>query len=197
MKNRELKKIQTRKTLVSKAHSLFNEFGVSNIGMRKLAEESGLGLGTYYNYFKNKDEIIFSISHSIFLNSFEGVGRCKGKDVSEKLSELVIKVLDSMSEDVEIILYLVQIISNPEHYADDESEGRIFNEAHISNYSKLVKDIIGGNIINIDEDDFARLAWHHLMIFLYMWFMDSSKNKLHTKKFIKTTNKALCFGVVG
>lgn len=196
MKYREQKKLETRNRLLAKAHSLFNEYGVADIGMRRLAQESDLGLGTYYNYFKNKDEIVFAISNKIFLNSFEKVGNCTGEDISEKLSSLVIKVLKNMNEDVEIILHLVQIISNPDHYTDENSEGRIFSETHITNYSKLVNNLVGDEIVKIDGSTFSRLAWHHLMIFLYMWFMDKSKNKAKTKSFIKCSNTALCFGVL-
>jgi len=196
---RDLKKIETRARLVQLAHELFNEYGVSEIGMRKLASESGIGLGTYYNYFKTKDEIIFAISDKIFTDAFKKkVSYEENKNVDANLTKLVLSILKSLNKNSEIILQLVQIISNPAHYQDEKSEGRMFTEKHISSYSTMVLNLLPSDVdkSQISLDDFCRLSWHQLMIFIYMWFMDSSKGHKKTKEFIENTHRTLCYGII-
>lgn len=58
---REEKKLRTRTMILSKSMYLFMEKGVDNVGMRELASNCDLGIGTYYNYFQSKDEVVISL----------------------------------------------------------------------------------------------------------------------------------------
>ncbi|EQC47304.1 TetR/AcrR family transcriptional regulator [Bacteriovorax sp. Seq25_V] len=58
---REEKKKKTREMILEKSYELFTDKGVSNVGMRELAQKCNLGIGTYYNYFKSKDEVVISL----------------------------------------------------------------------------------------------------------------------------------------
>ncbi|OUR96278.1 hypothetical protein A9Q84_07930 [Halobacteriovorax marinus] len=199
LSHRDLKKAETRSHLVLMAHELFMKHGVSEIGMRKLAQVSGLGLGTYYNYFKTKDEIVFAISGELFSKAFKKKLKPKeGSSVDENLTAIVLGILKSLNKDSEIILQLVQIISNPNHYLDKSSEGRKFTEKFVESYSSMILDILPRESVRSDSSqvDFGRLCWHQLMIFIYMWFMDSSKGHKSTKVFIENTHKVLCYGIV-
>lgn len=197
---REAKKAQTKKSLIDKAQLLFNENGVEGIGIRDLAKESGVGLGTYYNYFKTKDEIIFSIADKIFSHLFTSCLKdieFSSKDSTvEKLNNLVIYLLENLSRNREVVVQLVQIISITKHYIDSESEGRKFTERHIINYSSLVSSILGDVTLRIERADFGRLCWHQFMIFIYMWFMDQTKNHVATKEFINSTHITLIYGAL-
>lgn len=198
LSHRDSKKRETRAKLVLHAHKLFKEFGVSEIGMRKLASQSNLGLGTYYNYFKTKDEIIFAISDKLFTDAFPKKRISSNLDqIDLKLTDLVVGILKSLNKNSEIIFQLVQIISNPIHYKDEESEGRKFTEKFIGLYSSMVLEVIPNHKDQSQSanEDFARLCWHQLMIFIYMWFMDKSRGHKKTKKFIENTHKTLCYGI--
>lgn len=58
---REEKKLKTKNMILSKSMHLFLEKGVDNVGMRELAQNCDLGIGTYYNYFQSKDEVVISL----------------------------------------------------------------------------------------------------------------------------------------
>jgi AcrR family transcriptional regulator len=196
LSHRDNKKLETRSKIIKKAHELFNKYGVADIGMRKLASESGLGLGTYYNYFRTKDEIVFAISDNIFLDSFEKAAISKDTKIDKRLNKLVVSILENMNSDSEIIFYLVQIISNPDHYVEENSEGRKFTEVHLKNYFNIIEKIVPSKLNNTDVESFSRLCWHQLMIFVYMWFMDKSDGKPNTRRFIETTHSSLCYGIL-
>lgn len=193
---RQIKKEETRKHLIVKARELFSEHGVKEIGMRQLAKESGLGLGTYYNYFKNKDEIIFAISDSIFSDMFKLEAAIMKSDKENSLSNLIIKYLEELSKNKEVITQLVQVISHMDQYTDSESEGRKFTEKHITNYTQVVSKYFTVKELSVDLQSFSRLCWHQLMIFIYMWFMDQSEGYSQTKSFIQTTNRVLVNGAL-
>lgn len=192
---REQKKEATKRTLLNKAYNLFKKYGVESVSIRKLASESGLGSGTYYNYFKTKDEILFLICDSIFAKSFAEVKIDKSASVENNLNSLVLSILQKMSSESDIIFYFVQIISNPDHFTEN-SPGRDFIEKHISTYSKLLFEIIPNKnkITNIEL--FSRLCWHQLITYVYLYFMDTSHEKIFTKKFLENSNKIMCHGIL-
>ena len=43
--------------IINVAKQLFSEKGYAATGIREIAEKSGLSLGNFYNYFKNKEEL--------------------------------------------------------------------------------------------------------------------------------------------
>lgn len=58
---RQRKKIARKERIQSAALSLFSEQGYLKTTISQIAREADLGTGTVYNYFKSKEEIIFSL----------------------------------------------------------------------------------------------------------------------------------------
>ena len=56
--------------LMEKALKLFTEKGVNNTSIQDIADEAGVGKGTFYLYFKDKydirDKVIASCSNKLF-----------------------------------------------------------------------------------------------------------------------------------
>ncbi len=71
---REEKKKKTREMILEKSYQLFTDKGVSNVGMRELAQICNLGIGTYYNYFKSKDEVVISLLVDKLILSMKQLG---------------------------------------------------------------------------------------------------------------------------
>ncbi|MCY6370994.1 TetR/AcrR family transcriptional regulator [Clostridium ganghwense] len=47
--------------ILNAAYELFNEGGWESIDMRKIAQKAGVGVGTLYNYYKNKNQLFISV----------------------------------------------------------------------------------------------------------------------------------------
>lgn len=47
--------------ILNAAYELFQEIGYENIDMRKIAAKAGIGVGTLYNYYKNKNQLLISV----------------------------------------------------------------------------------------------------------------------------------------
>ncbi|WP_338630663.1 helix-turn-helix domain-containing protein [Clostridium baratii] len=50
-----------RDKILTEAREMLKENGYENLSMRKLAKACNIGLGTLYNYFKNKHSIVLEI----------------------------------------------------------------------------------------------------------------------------------------
>jgi len=48
---------EKQEIIINVAKQLFSEKGYAATGIREIAEKSGLSLGNFYNYFKNKEEL--------------------------------------------------------------------------------------------------------------------------------------------
>jgi len=54
-------KIQKRENIALSCIDLFTQNGINNLTIEKVAKTAGIGKGTVYEYFKNKDDIVFEI----------------------------------------------------------------------------------------------------------------------------------------
>lgn len=56
--SRQIKALDTRKALFASAIKLFNEKGFENVHIDEIAADAGTSKGSFYTYFKSKDEVI-------------------------------------------------------------------------------------------------------------------------------------------
>ncbi|MCX6052473.1 MAG: TetR/AcrR family transcriptional regulator [Campylobacterales bacterium] len=54
-------KVQKRKDIALSCKELFIQNGIKNLTISEVAKTAGVGKGTIYEYFKNKEEIVFEI----------------------------------------------------------------------------------------------------------------------------------------
>ena len=63
-------KEEKRRSIALASKSLLLEHGIKNITISKIAERAGVGKGTIYEYFSNKEDIVFEII-SVFIAEHE------------------------------------------------------------------------------------------------------------------------------
>lgn len=83
---RVVDKQERRREIAMSCFDLIHEVGMKNITVAQVAQTAGIGKGTIYEYFENKDDIIFEIinvhieyHHQKFLKSIENVKTTKEK----------------------------------------------------------------------------------------------------------------------
>ena len=72
-KIRELKKNINRQKILSAAINQFKTRGFANTSVADIMKSSKLGVGTFYNYFDSKEEILMSIVRELFTEVEERV----------------------------------------------------------------------------------------------------------------------------
>jgi AcrR family transcriptional regulator len=70
---RAVKKNKTRQAILEAAIRLFSERGVENTSIEELAAAAGIGKGTIYGYFQNKDEIFLAFCEEEIDYAFNAV----------------------------------------------------------------------------------------------------------------------------
>jgi AcrR family transcriptional regulator len=61
---RERQKIERERRILAAARRLFDRKGFAATSMEEVAARAGLAVGTLYNYFPSKDQLLFAISRS-------------------------------------------------------------------------------------------------------------------------------------
>lgn len=102
MSPRRVNKDEKRREVALKCSDLIYEVGMKNITVSQVAKTAGIGKGTVYEYFENKDDIIFEIInihienyHNQFLESIQSVRTTK-----EKVMHFFKFALDDSEENV-------------------------------------------------------------------------------------------------
>lgn len=72
-KIRELKKNINRQKILNVAMNQFKARGFANTAVADIMKESKLGVGTFYNYFNSKEEVLMSIVRELFTEVEERV----------------------------------------------------------------------------------------------------------------------------
>ena len=65
-----------RERLIAEAKYQVNKHGYAGMTIRSVAKECGVGIGTVYNYFKSKEDLIFAFMHEAWLESLSNMRRC-------------------------------------------------------------------------------------------------------------------------
>lgn len=97
---REEKKKQTRKAISDMATKLFIERGYNNVTTAEVAERAKVSVPTLFNYFPNKESLVFDDDAEQEQQLVDSVlKRKKGQSVSVALLESGLSHLDSIKED--------------------------------------------------------------------------------------------------
>jgi AcrR family transcriptional regulator len=94
-----------KKEIMQAAEKLFREKGYENTIISDIAKELNIAHGTFYIYFKSKEDIFLSILESLcddMIQSLEGIQSEKSRNAVEKLNA-VIKLEFSMNRDNDIL----------------------------------------------------------------------------------------------
>src|SRR3978361_2256030 len=59
---REQTKVQNRQAILDAAREVFGELGYDNATVRDIIRRTGLAAGTFYNYYRSKEEVAAALS---------------------------------------------------------------------------------------------------------------------------------------
>lgn len=127
------------------AMSSFREKGIEPTSIRDIMNRTGLGLGTFYNYFKDKKDLEQKIVLDILTELFyEAESTCQGDDPKKRYISFINYIIDYLVKDpLELRLILSNL--NWALYAKVENDDR-YKEAEnslqfiLNKYSSLFND---------------------------------------------------------
>lgn len=95
--NREEKKQETVNRIVNAAICLFTEKGYEATTVAEITEMAGVAKGTFFNYFKTKDELLIKFQKEVFFNELRTLNDKPGP-YAPRLLTLIKEMGDSMDE---------------------------------------------------------------------------------------------------
>lgn len=78
MTNRKLAALETKKRLLEAGQQIICEKGLSNTSIEEITMAAGVSKGTFYTYFKRKEDIVFELSYRMFGEILENAKNLKG-----------------------------------------------------------------------------------------------------------------------
>lgn len=148
MSPKKVNKEEKRREIAISCSDLIHEVGMKCITVQQVATTAGIGKGTVYEYFENKEDIIFEIInihieeyHNEFLKSIEEV-----KSTKEKISYFFKFVLDDSEKNMKHFNgykeYLAIVL------ADENSAMKEFNCSSNDFFNEQMEKIIQDGIDN-------------------------------------------------
>lgn len=89
MTNRQIAAAETRKKLVEAAKEIICDKGLANTSIDEITDACGVSKGTFYTYFKRKEDIVYELSEKMFDEILENAKNCEGT-ITEKLENYMI-----------------------------------------------------------------------------------------------------------
>lgn len=86
MTKRQEQALKTKDKILKEAAKMVAENGVDNLNVDVLTERCGVAKGTFYTYFKHKEDVVFEICRDLFAQIEERMQQMTDKNIIEKLS---------------------------------------------------------------------------------------------------------------
>jgi len=136
----------TRTTLLKNAHTLFKEKGYYASSISEICHRSNVTMGTFYKYFRNKEEIFSELTHLIV------------QDFKNKIGEMDLYPLDFEERFRKNFSFLFKYIKENFHFHKILGESELVDRVTISFYENIVqyykkyiqKEIREGKIKKLD-----------------------------------------------
>ncbi len=71
MTNRQLAAMETKKKLIETAKNIICKKGLINTSIEEITKACGVSNGTFYTYFKRKEDIVFALGNYMFQKLYE------------------------------------------------------------------------------------------------------------------------------
>ncbi len=86
MTKREENAIKTRNRLLKTAENMFKKNGFNELSVEEITKEAGVAKGTFYIYFRRKEDIVAEICRRYLKEIEEQIKELESKDIVEKLT---------------------------------------------------------------------------------------------------------------
>lgn len=68
--------VTSKEAILKNCRKIISENGITSLNMRSVAKECGIALGSLYNYFPSKDDLVIAAIESVWQNIFKVDGLC-------------------------------------------------------------------------------------------------------------------------
>jgi AcrR family transcriptional regulator len=160
---------ETRSALLRAARRIFAEKGVAGSRVTDIAGEAGVSHGTFYVYFKNKEDVLYEVIRPILDEFYEAVSGSWDKgDLYTSVEHAIRTFLEAFSRNADIMPVL--LYGEPK----DTFVGKLYYDASLRFQRRIRKNLAKAAEKNLTKDvdiDVATMALGCMVEdFAYRWF---------------------------
>jgi len=174
---REQKKSERRERIFSAAVDLFNKKGFSNTSMQDIAEKASLAVGTLYNYFPSKNELLLDIMQEEMEITITGDDALFNVNLQNHDAKDIIKSLIKKIYSIPLLLnkesmkeIFIATFSSDEHM----KKGIILDIELMKAFQKLLERLQKNNMINPEVNSYnaTKIFYSVLLTQMMMYIFD-------------------------
>lgn len=140
---REQKKLQARNNIIEAAINQFGQQGFQQTSVADIMKAAHMGLGTFYNYFASKDELLHCLLDSLAVKLQQHLQMLEEKRESqaEILREMVMMTAELVGQNKYVLPLFLNAGERPEEAAavHENANDRVHGPAFITMFLHLVK----------------------------------------------------------
>ncbi|HML66754.1 MAG TPA: TetR/AcrR family transcriptional regulator [Clostridia bacterium] len=97
--------MELRKTLLACASRIECTEGVDAINIRRLAKEANIAVGTVYNYFESKQEVLLALTEEYWQNALEEMRhRITAARFSDQIAQIIVFLRTKMNDCAKVLM---------------------------------------------------------------------------------------------
>ena len=125
MTNRQLAALETKKKLLQAAKALICDKGLTNTSVAEITKMAGVANGTFYTYFKRKEDIVFALSREMYQEVLDKALLYSGTFL-ERLTYFMISFTDRIEKSgVKLCQEWVRTTVDPDLVEDEDAGGKL------------------------------------------------------------------------
>lgn len=175
MTTRQENALKTRKRLLDVTHELIKQNGFYKLSVEDITKKANVAKGTFYIYFKHKEEIVLEICKELFKETRIKLERIKNSDIIEKIClyfDCFIKEVQGYQ--IHIVREWIKGIVEKNSI---ESMGLIKWQYDIKMLKNILSDAVKNNELKPDtpKDTLAKIILCQMYGMLTCWCMSDGK----------------------
>lgn len=130
----------TKKDIKEAAKKLFAEKGVDSISINDIVSEAGIAKGTFYNYYKSKNELIDDVFTEISEKIIADIPVFSTNKQAEEITiDSVLEVIDYVFLEAKKNISFLKIMKNDLSYEENFNYKKHFVEALKAKFNEILK----------------------------------------------------------
>ena len=171
MTNRQIAAIKTREKLLAAAKEIICTRGLTSTSVDEITERCGVSKGTFYTYFKHKEDIVFALSRGVFQEILEEAKNYGGTFLS-KLKKYMTEFSGYIEKSsLKLCQEWIKNVTVPELVKDERDKEKLFCD--IAAMAELLKGgkACGALKPETPEEELARMLTDILYGQMLCWCM--------------------------
>lgn len=197
MTKRQESALKTRQRLLDVTHKLIKQNGFYKLSVEDITKNAGVAKGTFYIYFKHKEEIVLEICKGLFQETQLKLDEIKDSDITDKIF-LYFDCFINEVQGYQIHIVREWIKGIVEKNFDNESMGIIKWHYDVEMLKKIFSNAVENKELKADTpvDTLVKIILCELYGMLTVWCMtDNEFNpRIWTKKFCEIQLKVILKG---